>query len=207
MCFIVVILYFLRITGRLTSDRPAKPSMNQLFSGLINSQNDNKRYNQYLSKNHQSIQKQQYSNKNRLLRSKNNVKKISKTCCEPDNVLPPWHEPMPSNPSYHLERKIKRRERDRSRSPVASLRQGYYQGCNLQNKKQLSQPSENVSFRHRNIESNNKKFMHLNRKDIQQRSQSSTAAKSYINCGYTSLSPPFTLNTVRMFFLTFKILC
>lgn len=84
---------------------------------------------------------------------KNNVKK-NKSCCKPENVLPHWHEVMPSNPSYHLKYKTKRRKKNYLPNLKSKLNQNY----NLKNKKQLSQSLENILFQKQNNNNNSGKF-------------------------------------------------
>lgn len=154
------------------------------------------RYERYLSENPQSFQKKQYSSRSQRSRHQTlkTSDKMSKSCCEPNNELPPWHETMPSNPSYNLERKIKRRERDRSRSPTAALRQGYHQNYNLRSRN--SQHTPNASVKRKNISGSSGIFMPSDIIDLK-RSQSSIAA-SYDNRGYTSMSPPFSYNNLTV---------
>jgi hypothetical protein len=74
-CFIIVLMYYLRLTGRLTSDKPR----NYLPSDMPS-----------WSSSHST---------------------------PPD--LPPWRRKWPEEPPFHLERKLRRRER--SRSPLRSV--------------------------------------------------------------------------------------
>ncbi|KAI1727958.1 hypothetical protein DdX_00102 [Ditylenchus destructor] len=102
ICFIVVLMYFLRITGRLTSDKPRSTGRGG-FAPYPHSP--------------YRVSDQKYHYKKGDLPQK---------ATPGMGDLPPWREEFPVQPPYTgLERKLQRRERDRSRSPTAALRQGY----------------------------------------------------------------------------------
>lgn len=93
-------MYFLRITGRLSSDRPANYNKNTC----------------------DRIPKLTYQKS-----SKQSLKTKQKNICNSGmDPLPLWRENYPINPSFSLEKKLRRRNRDRNqKSPSATIRQNY----------------------------------------------------------------------------------
>ncbi|KHJ87367.1 hypothetical protein OESDEN_12861 [Oesophagostomum dentatum] len=104
ICLVVVIFYYYRLAGKLTSDKPARPHSR----GIGTHPHDH------------------HPRGPKVLQPVNGHHSRGPHCEPPPSNLPPWREEWPSIPDVQLQRKMRRRDRrSRSHPRVTSIhRQG-----------------------------------------------------------------------------------